>query len=335
MNTRLLPFQIGSFLLIAFLVIAGYYSLFHRREVVTKMSHSKIDLSPVSMSRAAINQLVDWRHILSESHKKPDILKGVRYIDLTSTGVADSELIDIARFNSLIGLSLGSTAITDKSLVTIGQLTTLSKLDVSGTRITDEGLRHLSQLRDLRELDLSGTLVTDGGVKHLAGLTQLRYFNVDDTAVTNECYWTIIDRCPATKADLEIKCVASIVGGLFVIDCHLFQLCFAGASASVADCAIFSVIPLRKSGAFSCGSPRTMIAADRYGVTIKVDGIEARIVDGGTSILAHGSSFSISVSKRSMLISSNEVSECKPIKVQRDLKQRRPAIYNYQSVEIR
>jgi hypothetical protein len=140
-----------------------------------------------------------------------DLFHDVWMIDLTGTGVKDSDLEAIGRLSKLENLSLSKTHITgaglahieelqslrclslwntdidDTALMHVADLVNLEQLILDGTKITDAGLIHLERLDKLEKwLGLHGTQVTDRGLEHLVKLKRLRSLNVGLTKVTPE-----------------------------------------------------------------------------------------------------------------------------------------------------
>ena len=75
-------------------------------------------------------------------------LKGLRYLDLTSTKVTDVGVKELTKCRGL------------------------QTLHLSGTQVTDAGLKELKNVQGPQTLTIGTTEVTDAGIKELAELTE-------------------------------------------------------------------------------------------------------------------------------------------------------------------
>lgn len=149
--------------------------------------------SEVAQASRTVASSRDWDHLIQVLAAHP----GTR---LEADGqMSDSVLADVARVETLAGLSLGGskeltdegvrhlvrlpllkhldlswTAITDRALGILDSLPLLETISLAGTRVTDEGAAHLAHCHALRRVDLSFTHTGDGVLRALAGKSELR-----------------------------------------------------------------------------------------------------------------------------------------------------------------
>ncbi len=88
-------------------------------------------------------------------------------LDLSSTTIADADMVHLSKFTNLKSLKLNETKITDEALKTIGKLENLRSLNLYGTEITDTGIMEISKLKHLEKTYLWNTKVTPGGAENL------------------------------------------------------------------------------------------------------------------------------------------------------------------------
>lgn len=131
-------------------------------------------------------------------------------IDLRSSWVTDSDLLDIARMPDLKKLDLSLTRITDHGLKELrdapgiedlnlyyAELVTdegmaavrgwkrLKRLNLRGTKITDTTLEHLAAASTLESLDIGFAQVTDSGLDNLASLSNLKEIMIGGNKLTD------------------------------------------------------------------------------------------------------------------------------------------------------
>jgi hypothetical protein len=129
-------------------------------------------------------------------------------VNLGSTWINDSEMLDLVAFKKLARLDLSHTRISDEGLLRLApaaqiedlnllyaeQITDLGmnavkgwrrlkSLNVRGTRIADDTLAIVSQLTQLEALDIANTNVSDAGLENLAPLTHLKHLALGRTRV--------------------------------------------------------------------------------------------------------------------------------------------------------
>lgn len=98
----------------------------------------------------------------------------------------NGDLVFLAPFAGLRGLSLSGSLVTDSGLRKLSDLSRLETLDLSGTGIGDQGLSHVAGLKSLRSLMLEETNITDDGLKFLEGLSNLEVLDLGKTKVTSQ-----------------------------------------------------------------------------------------------------------------------------------------------------
>ncbi len=81
------------------------------------------------------------------------------------------------------GLDLYSSGIRDTGLTELARFETLQSLNFYQGRVTDEGVKELTTLKDLRALSLYNTSLTDGAIKELAKIKTLEYVDLGGTNV--------------------------------------------------------------------------------------------------------------------------------------------------------
>jgi hypothetical protein len=148
-----------------------------------------------------------WINRLGGSVRR-DASGAVIRINLGSTWINDTEMLDLLAFKKLVQLDLSHTRISDEGLLHLHpaaqiedlnllyteQITDLGlnaikgwrklkALNVRGTRVADDTLAIVSQLTQLEALDLANTNVTDNGLENLAPLTHLRHLALGRTRV--------------------------------------------------------------------------------------------------------------------------------------------------------
>jgi hypothetical protein len=105
-------------------------------------------------------------------------------IDVSSTGVSDEAMRQIAGLRTLFLLRARNSAVTDAGVAELAGLSQLQIVELDGTPITDAGIAELAKLPRLSTLSVAGTEITDAGLAHLNGKALIRLV-VSDTQVTD------------------------------------------------------------------------------------------------------------------------------------------------------
>jgi Leucine-rich repeat (LRR) protein len=102
---------------------------------------------------------------------KTDAQGRIVALNLHSSWINDSDLLEIARLPQLADLDLSETRITDIGFQQLKDLKNVSSLNLYyAEQIGDGTLAAVREWKQLRRLNLRGTKVTDAGLVHLAGL---------------------------------------------------------------------------------------------------------------------------------------------------------------------
>ena len=96
-------------------------------------------------------------------------LTGLRWLEITSSGVGDAGLAALKGLSGLRELHLYGLNLTDEGLRVLENLTHLEVLEIAQSGIGNSGLVHLKKLTNLRRLLISGTKISP------EGLTVLKY----------------------------------------------------------------------------------------------------------------------------------------------------------------
>lgn len=96
----------------------------------------------------------------------------------------ESELLEIARCESLRELGAQNANLTPRALAALLALPQLTTLDVEATRFDDRMARRISRSTTLAKLDLGGVPITGAGLEHLVRMEQLRELDLWATGVT-------------------------------------------------------------------------------------------------------------------------------------------------------
>ncbi|HUS07472.1 MAG TPA: hypothetical protein VMZ52_14290 [Bryobacteraceae bacterium] len=95
----------------------------------------------------------------------------VSAVNLRSSWIEDSDLLQLAGLKSLTELDLSETRITDIGFQALKSLTNVSRINLYySEQIGDGALAAMKGWKQLRSVNLRGTKVTDAGLVHLAGL---------------------------------------------------------------------------------------------------------------------------------------------------------------------
>jgi len=98
--------------------------------------------------------------------------------------ITDEGLKHLQGMKQLETLTLSSTGITNAGLEQLAKHESLNTLDVTNCKITDSGLEHLKDLKNLRNLRLDLTPISDTGLQQLHGLKKLETLDLQKTKVT-------------------------------------------------------------------------------------------------------------------------------------------------------
>jgi Leucine Rich repeat len=104
-------------------------------------------------------------------------------VDLSHTGVQDTDLLELQGLTDLEVLILFDTKITDAGLYHLRPFRSLCALDLSDTRVSGEGLVHLVKMRHLESLKLTGTRITDKSLAYVQHLHSLWLLDLGGTRI--------------------------------------------------------------------------------------------------------------------------------------------------------
>ena len=86
-------------------------------------------------------------------------------LNLSASGITDSDCKEVARFQQLTSLELISCEkVTDAGLMEVAKLQNLTLLALDGNNITDQSIKNLIGLKQLTKLSISGTKITNAGL---------------------------------------------------------------------------------------------------------------------------------------------------------------------------
>ena len=89
------------------------------------------------------------------------------YLDLSHSGIQDSDLATVAQMENLVRLKLNHTMITDRGVEMLKSLKHLESLNLYATHISGQGLHSLQEIRSLKNLFLWQTEVKPGEITNL------------------------------------------------------------------------------------------------------------------------------------------------------------------------
>jgi hypothetical protein len=99
---------------------------------------------------------------------------GLRRLDLSWSGITDSDLAQLGRLHGLEYINLSHTRVSDDGLLHLQQMTSVREIDLSSTAISDRGLLYLSRLPRLQTAYFSGTNITPLGIDEYLKLRSAR-----------------------------------------------------------------------------------------------------------------------------------------------------------------
>lgn len=124
---------------------------------------------------------------------KTDAKGRVTSLNLRSTWINDSDLLEVARLTDLTDLDLSETRITDLGFQHLKPLSNVSTLNLYYTeQIGDGALAAVRDWKQLKHLNLCGTKVTDAGLVHLAGLP-IESLNVGFSLFTDNGFDSLVN----------------------------------------------------------------------------------------------------------------------------------------------
>jgi len=153
-----------------------------QEEVLQELQELSDFLKPEEVQFLPVFRFSYWQEGLIWTLPEPTVPFGM---DLSTSGITDTGLQDLAGLKNLQVLVLRGTQITDAGMVHLAGLKNLQGLDLSHTQITGARLKKLARLTNLQELDLQGTEITDGGLEKLAGLKNLQRLDLGLTKITD------------------------------------------------------------------------------------------------------------------------------------------------------
>ncbi len=107
-------------------------------------------------------------------------------VNLRSTWVTDSDLLQLARLPHLTHLDLSLTRITDHGLQQLKGAPGILELNLYyAEQITDEGMAAVKGWKKLKRLNLRGTKITDTTLEHLANVTTLESLDIGFAQITD------------------------------------------------------------------------------------------------------------------------------------------------------
>ncbi len=191
--------------------LEGWYALegFSNREVlrqlaeidpVEKLSVTKIPLVTVNIAQRisclSVGQLWLWCNVTRGAMSQILRIRSLHTLDVlnirgpgrlanfgkaknlrvfrANCGMSESDLLEIARCETLCELAAQSAVLSHASVSAILALPNLTALDLEGTRFDDNMAKRVSQSELLTSLDIGATKVTRKGLEHLVQMEQLR-----------------------------------------------------------------------------------------------------------------------------------------------------------------
>lgn len=111
-------------------------------------------------------------------------IPALKTLSVSSTGITNEGLAEIAHLRSLLYLYLADCRIGDDGVKQLAGLRNLQNLSLNETDITDAGLAALKDVQALTYLNLRGTRIGDASLPHLMGLKNLEIIVLRNTDVS-------------------------------------------------------------------------------------------------------------------------------------------------------
>jgi hypothetical protein len=129
-------------------------------------------------------------HITSASVPFIAKCRRIEHLNVSRTGISDSNLGAFGEMGKLTGLRLAGLRVSNSGLGKLAQsqkiAAHLEVLDVGGTGIDDGSVDSILNLRALREIKVAGTQMTTSGVRRLVREGHLEVVEVSKTVVTDD-----------------------------------------------------------------------------------------------------------------------------------------------------
>jgi Leucine-rich repeat (LRR) protein len=107
-------------------------------------------------------------------------------IDLRSSWVTDSDLVQLAQLPHLARLDLSLTRITDRGLQQLKSAPALVELNLYyAEQVTDEGMAAVKNWKRLKRVNVRGSKITDTTLEHLSGIQTLESLDAGFAQVTD------------------------------------------------------------------------------------------------------------------------------------------------------
>src|SRR5436189_615338 len=106
-------------------------------------------------------------------------------VNLSTSWVNDTEILELAALPKLERLDLSHTRISDEGLLHLRPARQIQELNLLyAEQITDQGMNAIRDWRALKSLNVRGTRISDGTLAIVAKLPQLESLDIASTAVT-------------------------------------------------------------------------------------------------------------------------------------------------------
>ncbi|MGH9769052.1 MAG: hypothetical protein ACREAB_16615 [Blastocatellia bacterium] len=113
-------------------------------------------------------------------------LPHLTHLDLSLTRITDHGLQQLKNAPGIVELNLYyAEQITDEGLAAVKNWKQLTRLNLRGTKITDTTLEHLSNVTTLESLDIGFAQITDVGLDRLTSLTSLKELVIGGNKLTD------------------------------------------------------------------------------------------------------------------------------------------------------
>jgi len=119
-------------------------------------------------------------------------LKELVYLDLSYSGMPESELAHLVHLPKLERVDLSDRVISDEGLMHLAAIPPLRELSLASynpgaiPKITANGFRYLSEACDLEWLDLNGASKAVNGIRYLGALTALRALRIAGSGLNDD-----------------------------------------------------------------------------------------------------------------------------------------------------